>query len=68
MMGKFLTLIFGFLGVIAIVVLISLLLIKLGWYLFMVPVFGLPDITWLQAFGLSLLTSTFRSSNYKSKD
>ncbi len=67
-MGKFLTLIFGFVGVIAIVVLISLLLIKLGWYLFMVPVFGLPDITWLQAFGLSLLTSTFRSSNYKSKD
>lgn len=67
-MGKLLALIFGFVGIIAIAVLLSLLFIKLGWYLFIVPVFGLPDITWLQAFGLSLLTSTFRSSNYKTKD
>jgi len=55
-------------GILIVIVLISLLLIKLGWYLFMVPVFNLPDITWIQALGLSLLTSTFRSSNVKTKE
>jgi hypothetical protein len=67
-MEKLLAVVFGAIGLIIIMVLFSLIFIKLGWYFFMVPVFGLQDITWLQALGLSLLTSTFRSSNFKTKE
>jgi hypothetical protein len=59
---KILTYISGILSMIAIVVLISLFFIKFGWSLFMVPVFNLPELTWIQALGLSLLASTFRST------
>ncbi len=66
-MEKLLALALGVLGILAIVVLISLLFIKLGWYLFMVPVFGLPDITWMQALGLSFLAGAFKSSSLSNK-
>jgi hypothetical protein len=56
------------LGIILITVLISLLLIKVGWTLFMVPVFHLPDISWMEALGFSLLASAFRSSGVNKKD
>ena len=62
-MGKVLTIVFGLLGAIAIFWLLSLLFIKLGWSLFVVPVFGLPELTWLQAFGFSLLAGCFRSTS-----
>ena len=32
------------------------------------PVFGLPEITWLQAFGLWTFLVLIRSSNFKYKD
>ena len=44
----------------AIIVIVGLILgpliAMLGWWLFMVPVFGLPSLTFLQALGLTLLT------------
>lgn len=56
------------LGIFLIVILLSLLFIKLGWYLFMVPVFGLPDLTWMQAFGFSLLASALKSSGVSKRE
>jgi len=35
---------------------LSLILLQFGWGLFMVPVFGLHDITVYQAFGLLILS------------
>ena len=68
-MGKLLAIIGGFLGLLAIFVLLSLLFIKLGWSLFVVPVFGLPELTWVQALGFSFLASAFRSNGVsKSKE
>ncbi len=61
-MGKVLAIIFGLLGAFVIFWLISLLFIKIGWSLFVVPVFGMPELTWLQAFGFSLLAGCFRST------
>ena len=66
-MAKLIAIVTGFLGLLAIFILLSLLFIKLGWMLFMVPVFGLPDLTWTQALGFSLLASAFRSSGASSK-
>lgn len=37
------------------ILLIFLFFIKLGWALFIVPVFNLPELTWTQAFGSWLL-------------
>lgn len=68
-MGKLFAGLFGVVAVFAIVILISLLLIKIGWGMFMVPVFGMAELTWGQAFGFSLLASCFRGSSFnKSKD
>lgn len=64
-MGKLLALATGFVGLIAIVMLVSLLFIKLGWTLFIVPVFGLPDLTWVQALGFSFLAGAFKTSSIK---
>lgn len=44
-------------------VLLSLFLIKLGWAMFMVPVFNVADLTWMQALGFSLLASSFRGAS-----
>jgi hypothetical protein len=52
---------FGIVGLLIMSVLVALLLIKIGWVLFMVPVFNLPNLTWTQALGFSLLASIFRS-------
>ena len=67
-MGKLVAVVVGLLGVAAIFILLSLLFIKLGWYLFMVPVFGLPDLTWLQALGFSFLAASFRGSSVAKKE
>lgn len=67
-MDKFIAIAFGVLGILAIVMLISLIFIKIGWALFVVPVFGLPDLTWLQALGFSFLAGAFKSSGIKSKE
>lgn len=48
-------------------ILIGLFFIKFGWWLFMVPVFNLPDLTWMQALGFSFLSSAFKSYNSSSK-
>jgi len=37
-------------------------MIMLGWHLFAVPVFGLKEITFLQALGLTLIGGAFRTS------
>ena len=66
-MDKLVAALFAILGIMAIFTLISLLLIKVGWALFMVPVFNLADLTWLQAFGFALLASAFRGSGSTSK-
>lgn len=50
-----------------IAVLISIIFIKLGWALFMGPVFGLPELTFSQAFGFSLLASCFKVNSAISK-
>lgn len=63
-MGK---LILGFIGMVVIVILFSCLMIKIGWMLFIVPVFGLPDLTWLQAFGFSILAGAFKTSSLNNK-
>jgi hypothetical protein len=67
-MDKILAAFFAIAGVFLIIILLSLLFIKLGWYLFMVPVFGLPDLTWMQALGFSFLASAFRSSGVNKKE
>jgi len=67
-MDKFLAALVAGAGLLLIVILLSLLFIKLGWYLFMVPVFGLPDLTWVQALGFSFLASAFRSSGISKKE
>ncbi len=66
-MDKLLAVAFGVLGILAIVMLISLIFIKIGWALFVVPVFGLADLTWLQALGFSFLAGAFKSSGISSK-
>lgn len=55
----------GVIGVIGLTILIGLFCIKFGWSLFIVPVFHLAELTWLQAFGFSLLANAFRSSGSK---
>jgi hypothetical protein len=49
-------------AVVLLVYLIHLLVIMVGWSLFVVPVFGLASLTLSQAIGLSLLTTVFRNS------
>jgi hypothetical protein len=63
---KILGMLFGALGLIVLFLIIGLFFIKFGWSLFVVPVFHLPELTWMQAFGFSLLASTFRSTSSKS--
>jgi len=41
--------------VVALIFCFSVGLTMIGWHFFMVPVFGLPQITFLQAWGLNLL-------------
>lgn len=67
-MDKIFAAIIGFSILACIVILISLFFIKLGWSLFMVPMFNLPELTWMQALGLSFLAGAFKSYNYKTKD
>lgn len=68
-MGKFISSVLLLLSGFVIFVILSLFFIKLGWSWFVVSVFGLPELTWLQALGFSFLASCFRSSgNYKVKE
>lgn len=67
-MGQLLALMIGIAGAFLLFILLSLFFIKIGWLLFVVPVFGLPELTWLQAFGFSLLAGCFRSINLSKKD
>ena len=67
-MDKLAATLVAILSVLVIFVLVSLLLIKVGWALFMVPVFNVSDLTWLQAFGFSLLASAFRSNGVSKKE
>lgn len=41
---------------------LSFIFIMIGWSLFIVPVFGLPSLTFIQAIGFALLTGAFRGS------
>lgn len=59
--------ILAFLSLLFLFMLFSLLFIKIGWTLFMMPVFNLPDLTWVQALGFSFLASAFRASSSVSK-
>lgn len=54
-------------GLFLIVILINLFFIKLGWSLFIVPVFGLNELTWMQALGFSFLAAAFKPSSIGSK-
>lgn len=61
-MSRILFVVGGFVGAFAMFVLIAMLLIKLGWAMFMVPVFNMPNLTLSQALGFSLLAASFRSN------
>lgn len=67
-MGKLGATVVGILGMLVIFVLLSLLFIKIGWGLFMVPVFHMAELTWGQALGFSLLAATFRGASTKGKE
>lgn len=67
-MGKFIAAGIAIAVAVLVFMLISLLFIKLGWYLFMVPVFGMADLTWLQALGFAFLAGSFRSTGLGKKD
>lgn len=51
----------GILTILLILFIIGPLVVMLGWYLFMVPVFGLPSLTFLQAIGFVLLAGAFKA-------
>lgn len=63
---QFLMYIIGFLGMFLLLAMLRLFFICWGWELFMMPVFGLADITMWQAVGLCLLLPS-GSSSYNSK-
>ena len=67
-MGKVIATLITMAGMMLIIVLLALLFIKIGWTLFMVPVFGMAELTWGQALGFSLLAAAFRGSSVKSKE
>jgi uncharacterized membrane protein len=66
-MDKLIAAMFAILGIMVVFTLISLIMIKIGWALFMVPVFHLADLSWLEAFGFALLASAFRGTGSVSK-
>lgn len=47
---------------------ISSLFIMLGWSLFVVPVFGLKSLSFIQAFGFSLLAAAFKGGSEATKE
>lgn len=51
----------GILTILLILFIIGPLVVMLGWHLFMVPVFALPSLTFLQAIGFVLLTGAFKA-------
>lgn len=60
---------FGLIMMLVVYVIVSLLLIKLGWSLFLVPVFGLRELAWTEALGFGLLAGAFRSGgSFKTKE
>ena len=67
-MDKFIAGMFSLITLFLIIILISLFFIKIGWSLFVVPVFGLPELTWMQALGFSLLANCFRGSPASKKE
>ena len=46
-------------------IIVTSLIIMLGWSLFIIPVFGYESLTFIQAFGFSLLASAFKPHNLK---
>jgi membrane protein CcdC involved in cytochrome C biogenesis len=66
---KALATVVAFLMILGMIIVLPILSIKIGWYLFVVPVFNLAELTWLQAFGFALLLAPLNAnkvSNYKS--
>lgn len=57
-MSKLVTIVLGILFVLA----ITLAFTMLGWYLFVVPVFNLPPLTFMQALGFSILVNGFKTN------
>ena len=64
---KFIGIAIGLIAMFIVVLFFSLIFIKIGWALFMVPVFNLPNLTWMQALGFSFLASSFKTYNTSSK-
>lgn len=52
--------------VLVVAILISTVFVMIGWSLFMVPVFGMKSLTFMQALGFGFLAAAFKSS-YTSK-
>jgi len=67
-MAELLSIIISIMGIVALFALISLLCIKVGWVLFMVPVFHVADLTWMQALGFALLASALTPRSVGKKD
>lgn len=67
-MDKIIAVIVSALFIFFIATVIGLFFIKLGWSLFMVPVFGMAELSWMQALGLSLLAGAFKSYNTTKND
>ena len=42
--------------------LVELICVKVGWSMFVTPVFKLAELDWTQAMGFTLLASMFRTS------
>jgi len=53
---------------ILLVLLIEIVCVKIGWEMFMVPVFKLPELNWEQAIGFCILASCFNRSSPIKKD
>lgn len=52
--------IMGAIGTVIAFFFLYILLLMIGWHLFAVPVLGLPELTFWQAFGLNLVGAVFR--------
>jgi len=63
-LSSVLGMIFGVILAFIILCVISALVVKFAWWLFAVPVFGLPSLSLTQAFGLGMLLNTGHAIKY----
>ena len=57
-MGKLLGFLTGFVGLLFVIVLISAFFVKISWAYSISTIFGLKELTWVEAFSLSVLANS----------